>query len=490
MCWHARLRAMTEPSQAPTAAAWPAAAGVVALLLAMAPRYGFHRDEFYFIVAGRNLDWGFVDQPPLVPLVARMVESLAGAGSPFWFRVLPALAVGGVALFAASIAWRLGAERPAQVYAAFGVGFSGVLLGEGHLLSTAVFDFFFWAMALWILVKLLGGAHPWWWVGLGVVIGVGLENKHTIGLLAVAILVGILATDARRLLASWWPWLGAGVAALLAAPNIVWQAQNGWPQLEMAEALSERSDGPLAFVLFQPLLLSVVMIVPAGIGLWWLLRQGPGVRWRPIGIAFVLLFVFFLVTGGKAYYIAPMYAVLIPAGSIWFGQLGSLGRKLMIGATVLGLFVGLFIALPLLPVSRVAATDATGELGETVGWPELITQIAGVNAGLSDPSAVVFTGSYGEAGAVAVLGEAAGLPPAFSGHNSYWDWGPPPPHGPVIGVGGVGDVMDLICGSAQRVALITNPYGVENEEAGLPIYLCANPTRQLADVWPEVRHIN
>jgi hypothetical protein len=203
--------------------------------------------------------------------------------------------------------------------------------------------------------------------------------------------------------------------------------------------------------------------------------------------------VFFLVTGGKSYYLAPMYPALLAAGALWLERLQRAGRRVMIGATAAGIFIGLFISLPLLPPSSMSVLDVTGELGETVGWPELINQVAAVYESIPSDQrkdAAIFTGSYGEAGAIDVLGPEAGLPPAVSGHNTYWLWGPPERHGPVIGVGQIGDVLDRICPDTVEVATITNPYGVENEEAGLPLYLCLAPEGQLADIWDEVRHYN
>lgn len=319
--------------------AWLASLGAAALLLLVSPRYGFHRDELYFIVAGRRLDWGYVDQPPLTPLVARAAESVFGT-SPFALRILPALAVALVALLAALMARRFGAGRSGQVFAAFVVGFVGVLLGEGHLLSTAVFDFALWTLGLWLLVQILDDADPRIWLAVGAVVGVGLLNKHTMAFFALAVLVGILSTRQRRLLASIWPWLGVLMAAALALPNVIWQANNGWPQLDMAEALRDRSEGALAFLLFQPLLLSVALAVPAAAGLWWLVRSEEARRWRPIPIAYGFLIVLFLVTGGKAYYVAPMYSALLAGGAVWFGRLSPRRRAWMGIAAGLGVAVG------------------------------------------------------------------------------------------------------------------------------------------------------
>jgi hypothetical protein len=454
---------------------WWSAAGVVGLLLAVSPRHGFHRDEVYFVAAGRRLDWGFVDQPPLVPLIARLVDSVSPIASPVPLRVLPALAVATVGIVAAATSRRLGGSPRLQVLSAVGVGWVGVLLGQGHLLSTAVFDFLAWSVVLLLVIMLLDGADRRWWVGVGVVLGLGFQNKHTIVALAVALLVALLAYR-RSVLGGPWPWVGAAITVAMAAPNVIWQATHGWPQLEMSAALAARSEGPIAFVLQQPLLLSVSMVVPAAVGWWWLWRSP---RFRPIAAAYVLLFVVFLVTGGKAYYLAPMASALVPAGMSWFSSRG----RLVFGAV--GLAIGLFVALPLLPPAAQASFDPTGELGETVGWPELVGQVEGVASGLP-ANTVVFTGSYGQAGAIELLSDL----PVFSGHNSYWWWGPPPEHGPVIGLGPIESTMALFCDDVEQVGTITNPWGVDNEELGNPILLCREPTRQLSEVWAEVRHYN
>ena len=163
----------------------------------------------------------------------------------------------------------------------------------------------------------------------------------------------------------------------------------------------------------------------------------------------------------------------------------------MTGVTALGVFVGLFIALPLLPAS--SGIDPTGELGETVGWPELIDQVVAVYESIPPEqraSTVIYTASYGEAGAIDVLGAGVGLPAASSGHNNYWLWGPPEAHGPIIGVGRFGGTLRSICPALEEVGVITNPDGVDNEEAGAPIVLCLSPSRQLADIWPDLKHFN
>jgi hypothetical protein len=283
-----------------------------------------------------------------------------------------------------------------------------------------------------------------------------------------------------------WPWIGVALAGVIAAPNIAWQAANGWPQFEMSEAIAARSGGPAAFILEQLGLLSIVLVAPAAIGWWRLWRSD---RFRPIAVAYGLLFVVFLVTGGKSYYVAPMYIAFVPAGMGWVDSLENRRFRTALGVGSVGLVIGAFVGLPLLPVSAVASFDPTGELGETAGWPEFVAQVAAVRDDLG-PDAVVFTASYGEAGAIDLLGGDLGLDRAWSGHNSYWSWGPPPAHGAVVTVGNVGDAVRAICAAWDESATISNPWDIPNEENGLPIRVCTTPSRQLADIWVSVRHYN
>ena len=321
--------------------------------------------------------------------------------------------------------------------------------------------------------------------------GVGLQNKHTIVFLAVAILFSLFVTSQRQLLQSIYPWLGVTIAGLIALPNLLWQAANGWPQLEMAEALSARSDGALAFLLFQPLLLSVALAIPAVAGWLWLALSAEARRWRPIPVAYVFLLLVFLVLEGKNYYIAPMYTALLAAGGVWFDRLTRIKQTVMGVAAVVGVAVGMPIALPILPADKVQPFDLTGELGETVGWPELVHQVSEVHASIPDDlrsQATVFTVAYGEAGALDVLGE--GLPAAVSAHNNYWLWGPPRNHGPIIGVGNVKSALDPICPEVWQMDTLVNPAGLENETLGAPVYLCLRPSGQLSEIWPLIRHYN
>lgn len=466
---------------------WVMAGAAVVMLIAVSARYGFHRDELYFVAAGRRLAWGYVDQPPLTPFIARLADLAPGTLNPTVLRIAPAFAAGAVVVLTAVLARRFGGSRMSMAVAAFFTAVAGFFLGVGHLLSTTTFDVLAWAALLVVVAALLDGADPRWWLAVGGICGVGLLNKHTILALVAALFIGIVATPQRRILASRWCAAGAGLALVIALPNLAWQASNGWPQLEMASALADGADPLSDYLLIQIAILSIFLVIPAVAGFIWLAR---GTTWRAFPIAFVVLFVVFAVTGGKGYYVAPLYLPLFAAGSVRLEGVRRPARTVVLGLVAVGGIVGAFIALPLLPPDRVGAmNEVNGELGETYAWDQLVDQVdtAYQQYGSGVGTVVVFTGNYGQAGAIEVLGSDR-LPAPTSGHNNYWLWGPPDDGDAILAVGYLGDALASICPDLIDVAQITNEAGLENDELGTPIWWCDSPNASLASIWSDVRH--
>ncbi len=461
-------------------------------LLAVAPRYGFHRDELYFLMAGRRLDWGFADQPPLTPLIASIVDSLPGDPTPLGLRVLPAFSAGAVALISAQLAIRFGGTGSAAVLAAAGAGGAGFFLASGHLLSTTTVEFLLASLIVAVIAALLDGAPPRWWLAVGLLTGLGLLNKYTLGGIVGALLIGVATTRARRLLRSPWPWAGMGLAALIWLPNLLWQAGHGWPQREMAAALRDRSEGPVAFVAYQLVGLSVVLAIPAVAGLVRLWRMADG-RWRAFPVAFTVMFTAVLFSGGKFYYVAPLYVPLLAGGACWAAELATLPRRLLVGTSTVALVGFSLLALPVVPLSSLGAVnEVNGELGETVGWPELVGHVEDVVARLDTEQrrgAVILTANYGQAAALEVLG-GPGLPTVASGHNAYGEWGPPADHGSIIGVGSVAGALAPLCPTLEFAGQVDNGVDVTNQEQGAPILLCSRPIAGLATIWDDVRHLD
>ncbi|OLT19485.1 hypothetical protein BJF78_10625 [Pseudonocardia sp. CNS-139] len=480
-----------------------AGAVVAGVLVAVSGRYGFHRDELYFLEAGRHLAFGYVDQPPLTPLLARAADMLFG-GSLVGLRLAPAIAAGLVVVVAGLMARELGGGRDAQLLAAAATGVSSVLLVTGHMLSTTTFDLLAWAAVTWLLLRALRDGGRWWlWAGLAA--GIGLQNKTLVAVLLAAVGVGLLALGPRAVLRTPWPWAAVAIMLVIWAPNLVWQAVNGWPQLALSAAIAAGSSGTsepwYVFLPFQLLLVSPLLVPVWAIGLWRLLRE-PALRpYRALGAAYPLLALLFTVTGGKPYYLAGLYPLLLAAGSEpvarWVRRTAPRPRAALVGlALVLSAAVNAVLMLPLVPVAQLADTpvvDVNYDAGETVGWPELVATVAAVHAGLpaaERATAVILTGNYGEAGAVDHLGRGLGLPAAYSGHNAYADWGPPPAGAaPVITVGYELERLGRWFGECTEGARVDNGVNLQNDEQGARVHVCRELRRPWSETWPQLRHV-
>jgi 4-amino-4-deoxy-L-arabinose transferase-like glycosyltransferase len=478
----------------------PVALVDLVVLIALGNRYGYHRDELYFRAAGHHPAFGYDDQPALTPLVGRLGATLFG-DTPRGLRVFSAVAMALVVVLVALLARELRAGAAAQFLAALCAGVSAIILLAGHLLSTETFDVLVWVVVVVLVARLLGGGDPRLWLVVGATIGVGLENKHLPLLLVAALVVG-LALDRRlvTVLRSPWARTGAGIALLLWLPNLTWQATHGWPQLELAGQIRREEGGenramlvPFQFLLIGPPLAPVWIA-----GLVALVRNRDLRPWRPLGTAYLVMLVTLFVLGGKGYYAAPLLLCLLAPGAIVVERWSagrSLRRALLIVAVAVAAASSAVIALPLVPVDRLADTpipDLNEEAAETVGWPGLVRSVTRVRHSLPAAErnrAVVFAENYGEAGAIDRFGAALGIPRAYSGHNAYWRFGRPPDGAaPVIVLGYEGEPPNFV--GCHRAASIDNGVDLENEEQGGTVWVCARPEVPWSRLWPRLRHLD
>jgi len=402
-------------------------------------------------------------------------------------------------LLTALLARELGGGRRAQAIAAACAAVSAIVLVTGHWLSTSTFDLLAWTALTWLVVRAVRRREDRLWLAAGAVLGVGLMNKPLPAFLAFGLLAGVAIAGPRRLLRNPYVWAGAAIALVLWSPWIAWQAANGWPQLDVSRSIAQggstSSEPWWAVVPFQVLLASPPLAPLWIAGLVGLFRA-PALRdVRFLAWAWVVLAIVFMASAGKPYYLAGLLPVLIAAGSLqadgWL-QRGRtrVRRALLVFAVVSSGAVGLAIALPVLAREDLGPVLALNEdAGETIGWPELARTVAGVARGLPD-GAVILTRNYGEAGALERYGPALGLPPVYSGHNAYGDWGPPPAHAkPVIAVGlHRAEIAEHLRG-CHVAALIDNRVGVDNEEQGREVLLCSGPRRAWRAQWPALRHL-
>jgi 4-amino-4-deoxy-L-arabinose transferase-like glycosyltransferase len=484
---------------------------VVLVLVAFASGYGYHRDELYFLAAGERLDWAYTDQGPLTPLIARAMNELA-PDSLTVLRLPSALAAGVTVLLTSLLARELGGGRRAQWIAAACGAVAVIVLFTGHLLSTSTFDLLVWTALTWLAVRAIRTREDRLWLIAGIVLGIGLLNKPLPAFLALGMLVGVAIAGPRRLLRNPYVWSGAAIALVLSSPWVIWQADHGWPQIDVSREIaaggSTSSEAWWAIVPFQALLVGPLLAPIWVAGLVRLFREPALHDVRFMAWAWVVLAVVFMASGGKPYYLAGLLPTLIGAGAIevdrWLDRgRAAVRRVALVAALAISGVTGAIIALPVLPADSADPVIAVNEdVGETIGWPEFAATVADVYRELPDGErAVILAGNYGEAGAIDRYGPALGLPRAYSGHNAYGDWGPPPDgSGPVIAVGldfrespvapAHADAgVDAQLRDCTVVARIDNDAAVDNQERGTRVFVCAGPRRPWSQVWPALRHL-
>lgn len=471
----------------------------LAVLVATSGRYGYHRDEMYFVVAGSHPAWGYPDQPPLVPLLCRAMD-LVAPGSLIVLRLPSALAAAVTTVVAALVARELGGERRAQLIAAACTASSGFALATGHFVTTTTFDLLSTSILLWLLVRAVLRHSGRCLLLAGVVTGVGCEAKPQVAFVAAVALAAILVMGPRWVVRS--PWLAAAIvtAGALAAPYVIWQAAHGWPQLTVAGNIAGSAEGGRAgFIPFQLVMVSPVLVPVWVAGLLAPWRRASMRSLRFVPISYAALGLAYLIGDGKAYYLASLYPTLLGIGAIptaeWSRRAGRRLRPALLGGAVaVSSAISMLIALPLLPPTALQGSVVMAinpDQGETVGWPRFVGTVAAVWDSIPATQrrdTVIFAGNYGEAGAVDLLGGRYRLPDAYSGHNAFSEWGRPPDTATQVLLLGFDDSAAAadFTDCTQR-AVIDDGVGLDNQEQGMPVLLC-RPDHPWHDLWPALRH--
>jgi hypothetical protein len=495
----------------------PAVALSIACLcihLAANDHYGVFRDELYFIVCGERPALGYVDQPPLVPLIAAGSHALFGTAlTPL--RLMPALAMAATVALTTKFAEALGGARFAQWLSGLAVLLSPIFLVNGLLLFTDMLRPLTWLACSWFLVRLIQTRDERAWMAFGAVVGISLTSKYLIVFYLVGLAVGVIATPLRRSLLKPWIYAGALIAAAMTAPNFLWQAEHGWPFLELGKADASGKNlalSPLGFMAQQALLLGPATAPLWIAGLWGLSTRPSEPELRAFPIAYAVIAIILILAHGKAYYLAPIYPTLFAAGAgaveNWFAN--RVFRWIAIGIVVIPGLVTLPIVLPVLPPDQFVRYSA--ELGmspsttasergaqsvlpqyfaDMFGWREMAEQVSAVYRALptADRERAVFFGrNYGEAAALDVYGPSFQGPPAISGHNNYFLWGTKGFDGSVvIMVGGNASMLATMFDDIQVAGRIDSPYAMPSE-TNVPIYVLRSPRAPLSEIWPTLKH--
>jgi hypothetical protein len=490
------------------------ALATLAIHLVVGGGYGYFRDELYFIVCGLHPDWGYVDQPPLVPLVAGAVHRLFPF-SVVMFRLVPALAHAATVALTAETARLLGGGRWAQALAGLCVLGSGVYLAFGTILTTDVIQPLSWLFCGYALIRIIRGRDERWWLALGVVAGVALLSKYMIAFWLAALGIGLVATPARRSLARPHLYLGAGIAALIVLPNVIWQASHDWPFLEIGRHAAEGKNialSPVDFLLAQGKQLdwAAAPVWLAGLVAFAFWRRFADLRL--FAIAFVALMAAMIAMHAKPYYPAGIYPLFFAGGGAALEALlaSTALRAALTAAVVLFAVIAAPFALPILPIERFAAYQAAldqapqpmehHELGrlpqyyaDMFGWRELAALVGRAYQSLPEAEraqAVFFANNYGEAGAIDVFGPDLGLPPAIAAHNNYFLWGPRGHDGRVvIRLGSTRENLLKNYETVEAFAMFEEPWAMPYE-TGKTVWICRGRKEPLESAWAGMKSFN
>jgi hypothetical protein len=469
-------------------------------------QYGFHRDELDFVMNARQLAWGYISYPPITPLFARIGLELFGE-SLRGLRVLPAIAQGIVMILAGFMARDMGGKRNAQILTAFAVFIAPVSLFGGTVIMYFAFDYLWWVLVAFFMVRLLATDDARYWLGIGAGIGLGMMTKYTMGFFVAGLVVAVLVTPARKYLKSKWLYLGAALALLIFLPNLIWQAQHDFIAFDYLSSIHARDvswgrgDDFLPEQLFlttNPLSLPIWTV-----GLSLCLFSVSMKRFRTLGWMFVVTFILFLINQGRGYYTGPAYVMLLAVGCVWFegwferlgGKKCQVGYGLLWTMQVIGSLIGVVLMKPIGAINSTLwdfRYDVSGDLFvEMVGWQDLTAQVTGIYQPIPEsekPRAAILAGNYGEAGALELYGK--GLPRIISGANSLWyrGYGDPEPE-TVIVVGFERVDAEKIFSSCEYAGTVTNSYEVKNEESSYHtgLYICRQPRRPWSELWQEMR---
>src|SRR5215469_3489920 len=282
-------------------------------------RYGYLGDELYYLACSRHLAWGYVDQPPLIAMIAWAVRHTLGQ-SLLAIRFLPALAGAVEVVLTALIARELGGRCFAQVLAAITTLTAPGILGSDSTFTMNAFEPLFWMTCAYLVIRIIRTGNERLWIWFGVVAGIGLENKYSMMIFGAGIVLGLLLTNQRKLLANRWLWIGGVVAFVIFAPNLWWNIRHHFPFLELQANIRHSGRdvplGPVVFFAQEILLMHPLNLLIWASGLWFFFGTQSGKPFRVLGWTWVFAAAVIVLLSPRVYYLFPAFPLLFAAGSI------------------------------------------------------------------------------------------------------------------------------------------------------------------------------
>ena len=464
-------------------------------------RYGFHRDELQFLSDARHLEWGFVAYPPLTPFLERIAMQIFGL-SLIGLRLFSVMAQCLAIFITGLMARELGGGRLAQVAAALCIALSPLSLFEGTEFQYSSFDYLWWVLIAYFVIRLLKSDDPRWCLAIGAAVGIGLLTKYTMAFFVCGILAGLILTGARRFLSSVWFWAGIGLAAVIFLPNLAWLIRHDFVSLHFLQHIHGRDVGQGRsndFLVGQLLVCTNPATAPVWIaGLIWLMRER---RFRMLALMYLVPFALFFFGKGRHYYLGAAYPMLMAAGAVacerWLEARSRIQRRSIEAVFFAALAVcGAYICALVVPLQSSGALMRfalrnNGDLREETGWNELVKTVADVRDSLPAEQRAnvgVLVGNYGEQGAIEILGAPYHLPPPISGTNSAWYRSyPKTPPSALIVLGFSQKGAERRFSGCRLAAHFVNPYGVKNEESEdhPDIFVCTGPRQPWPEFWKD-----
>jgi hypothetical protein len=478
--------------------------------------YGYFRDEFDYMACGDHLAWGYVDHPPLIPFLIKLSRLLLG-DSLRSIRIIPALATSAAVVLTAMIARELGGRRFATVFSALAFITVPIYLNDGSVMTTNCLEPLLWMGCVYFAILAIKRDNPRYWLWFGVVAGIGLEEKYSIAVLGFSLVLGLLLTEQRRVFASKWIWLGGALAFLVFLPNFLWNVRNHWPFVELMHNIkAEGRDvvlSPAAFFAQQVLVAHPILAPVWILGVFAFLFSAKLKPYRFLGWTYLIAFTVFVVLKGKNYYLGPIYPAYMAAGAMVIESYIARSHQVWLKPVIVTITLasGAWLApvvMPVLPVDQFISymnklpfevprsehshmrAILPQHFADEFGWEEIVAAVNQAYAKLAPEEragCAIMAQNYGQAGAIDFLGRKYGLPPALSGHQTYFLWGPRGYSGNCLIV--LDDSRKVLEGLFEHVEYVgksaENPYALERE---IPVFICRGAKfGSLAKIWPRLK---
>ncbi len=480
--------------------------------------YGYFIDEPYYIACASNPAFGYVDHPPLAPFILTVFQFVFGT-SVYAIRVLPALAQAVSVVLTGILAREIGGGKFAQVLAACALAASPTVLAFGGFYSMNAFELLFAIGAMYYTVRMIKENNARRWIVLGVLMGLGMMNKHTFGVFAIALVFSLLIAGKWRLLANRWFLAGALCGFVIFLPNILWQVAHNYPSLEFYRNITERKNvytPPLAFVGGQIIGMSPFTVPIWCGGIFFLIFSKATREFRFLSVLFVSLFLFMMLSGtSRSDRLMFAYPAVFAGGGLLFEALVvKYNARWLKGVLMVLLCAGAAMAFPLvLPCMSYEKVQAYTEfiglnteiergkkpplpqlLADRIGWEEKVDLVVRAYQGLTDDDkreTIITAGNYGQAGAIELYGKKHGLPPVVSGHNTYYLWSKERLRGSILLMLTQSDSYGRLKEQFENVVPCDGEFSsryVSSHENNLKVFVCRGPKRPFAEMLERGKH--